>query len=83
MPFRDIPDSAVRQKMIAAYDLACARLKIDGSDPRSGELAKLIVRLGNGQDAAHLCEQVLEAFKKQTRAKPKMGFSVLRRNIGR
>jgi hypothetical protein len=32
--------------MVRAYDIACADLKIDGSDPRSGELATVIIQLG-------------------------------------
>lgn len=79
MPFRDIIDPAVRAKMTAAYDLACARLEIDGSDPRSGELAKLIIKLGNGQDPEALCEQALAALQNGTLRKPKLALSVLKK----
>jgi hypothetical protein len=65
MPFRHIQDPGLRDAMAKAYDLACASLKMDGTDPRSGILATTIVRLGERESDPHkLAELALAELRK-------------------
>jgi hypothetical protein len=68
MPFRHVEDPRIREAMTRAYDLACARLKIHGSDPHSGKLATLIIQCGEREgDPTKLAALALAELEKITK----------------
>jgi hypothetical protein len=65
MPFRKIPPGQfsvdLLKQMQAAYDAICLQLKIDGTtDPRSSNIANIIMDLAAKGERERLAERTLE-----------------------